>query len=290
MPAPPLLKARVTRAVKRQERQKSHAAAYRVAPHHYAAPVYRPSTLGRTAPRRAAAPRYTLPHGFRTEAPSRNVGARRAERYRTSRPYYKTFRTVWGQNPQVKRAERTAQRAYQAAALLGGERAAGVRVQGMRPIEREMRRGPDVLAGEAYDKYAKHLWKLASRYYPDSKNRPGSKLDYGPRPRERAVAWVMHNQPNVVHIAPETVRQFMAPKGFRGQAPSVLLHEWAHTRQPLGQRSRATLEGGAEAVEQLLAKRLGVPYGRSSPEYLRWAAQQRRKGKRYLLKGQYRRR
>jgi hypothetical protein len=79
---------------------------------------------------------------------------------------------------------------------------------------------------------------------------------------------------------------FMGPKGTRGPSETVLLHEWAHTRQPRSSKARA--EGGAEALDRLLSRRLGLPYVQSpSPAYRRWAGRARRKGRRYVLKGQF---
>lgn len=98
--APPLLRRRISRAEKRQERQKSRAAVYRAAPHHYAAPVYRPSTVGGT-PRPQH--RYTLPRTFRTEAPTQSAGLRRAARYKRTAPYRQAIRQTYREQPLAAR-------------------------------------------------------------------------------------------------------------------------------------------------------------------------------------------
>jgi hypothetical protein len=227
-------------------------------------------------------------------------GYKRASTYRTSRPYYHTYRQVWSQSPGVKRATGQLRRGNE---LLGrGERAPKKPVSardralgalllraGGRDLQKQYQRGPDKLSGEAYDKYATRLWKRAGKYYPEPKRRPQTKVDYGPESKW-ANAWVMPSTPDVVHVAPVTTRAFMGPKGARGRSESVLLHEWAHTRQPNGERRRpkSIEEGGAEAVNQLLAKRLHVPYTPAVANYMRWARRARGKGKGYVLKGQYR--
>lgn len=212
----------------------------------------------------------------------------RAQAYRTSRPYYRTYRQVWAGTPKVKGTEAALQRAGPPARK-GDKRAQADYQHHLRLYNRELRHGPDILSSEAYGKYAKGLWGRAGKFYPHPQDMPKTVVDYDPAQRKRALAWVMHDQPNVVHVSPETTRMFMGSKGLRGPSETVPLHEWAHTRQPLNERSMATLEGGAEAVDRLIARRLKLPYIKSpDPNYRRWAGKARRRGKGYLLKGQYR--
>lgn len=216
-----------------------------------------------------------------------NADRKRAADYRTSRPYYRTYRSVWHQTPKVQRTEAALKATY-----VPGAKSSPERLHNLRVYDRELRQGPDVLSSEAYQKYAKGLWGRAGKYYPRPHDMPKTVVDYDPAQRKHALAWVKNLNPEVVHVSPEITRMFMGPKepGLRGPSETVPLHEWAHTRQPLGLKvsDQALTEGGAEAVDRLISKRLKLPYTPSpSARYRRWARLARKRGKGYLLKGQY---
>ena len=244
--------------------------------------------------------RYTPPASTRSDAASggRNQMAR-AERFKGTRQYYSDYRQAFRANPKVETASRQigagARRAYP---KVKGRPVKPTRAQsktglalilkGEKAFERELRRGPDKISNPIYGRYSKRLWGRARGHYPGSDKAPKLKIDYGPIGKSNH-AWVFHDDPKTVHVSPNIVREFMNPKGRRPKAESVLLHEWAHTRQPQGARrpSRAVAEGGAEAVEQILARKLKRQYTTANPQYRKWRRKARKRGKGYVLKGQY---
>jgi len=302
-------------------------------PVHVAAPVAPQaryySSLGRSVERtanrqRLAGPARTVP--ARRSGPHGDVqtgGPRqleRAQRYRTSRPYYRTYRQVWTGTPPVQRTI-----AGQRRGSLLREQAFKIKAKHPRRSEELftkgellsqanynryddlMRHGPDILSTEAYRKYAKNLWKRAGHFYPRGiGKRPKLKIGYNDPQAAWAYAWVKpgsRSRRNVVHVQPEIPRMFMGPKGrggrspdtgkallFRGPSESVLLHEWAHTRQsPRTLRNAPKREGGAQAIDKALARKLHIPFQETEdPDYLRWERRAKRKGRKYVFHGQFR--
>jgi hypothetical protein len=285
------------------------------------------SSLGRSVERtanrqRAAGPARTVP--ARRSGPHGDVqtgGPRQLERaqaYRTSRPYYRTYRTVWGGSAPVQHAMhdiwKTSALAERAAAIKNRDKRGEAQINisarevaAQARYDKLLRRGPDRLSTEAYRKYANSLWKRAGHFYPRGIGKqPKLKIGYDDPQASSAYAWVepgSRRRRNVVHVQPEIPRAFMSPKGkgsrspvtgkrllFRGPSESVLLHEWAHTRQsPRTLRNQPKREGGAQALDQALARKLHIPFEQTQDRaYLRWTRRARRKGRKYVFHGQFR--
>lgn len=228
---------------------------------------------------------------------------KKAQTYRTSRPYYHTYRQVFSDTPPVEHVKAEGRRSHDM--KLKAQKLKSTQPQlskhllananrmdqkGAAEYYDALRHGPDILSTEAYNKYANQLWRKAGSYYPPGKQ-PGLEVDYNDPNSSWAYAWVHPENRNLVHVRDDVPRQFMGPDlpGVRGPSESVLLHEWAHTRQsPETLRDQPKREGGAQALDQLLAKKLGIPFEQTQdPNYLRWAKRARRKGTDYLLRGQF---
>jgi hypothetical protein len=229
--------------------------------------------------------------------PYRDKEQRKVTAHKRTRSYYNAYQAGFQENPKVKKAFEQGERGRNAGNKL-------LVLRATRTLERERRRGPDKLASDAYKHYTDRLWERARRYYPDSDKQPNTRVGYdGPKD---AFAWTYKGK-NTVYYSPKAIRQFMGPNKvgakpnpMRSHAKSVPLHEWAHTRQrePAPPRSpeedrarRAKREGGAEAVEQDLSKKLKIPYFANSKAYAKWAREMRRKyGNDWVHHGQYRNR
>lgn len=223
----------------------------------------------------------TRPAPVRQPGPISDAENRKVTRHKRTRSYYKAYEAGWQANPKVEKA-------YKATAN------PKTRKRGLRSLERERRRGPDKVAKPAYRYYVRHLWDRVKDEYPNPKDRPKIKLD-SKMPSGLEIAYVRKGE-NVVHYGSPVFRGFMgpgtyegksAPNPARGRAKTVPLHEWTHTRQS-SFTNKAKTEGGAQANEKRLAKKLKMPYFKSSAEYERWAARMRRKyGEDWVAHGQY---
>lgn len=147
-------------------------------------------------------------------------------------------------------------------------------------------------AARHYKAYTEQLWGKAGRYYPTGKQpktRPTplrlnsrGDLSYGP-----GLAYVMRGE-RAVHVTPTTVYGLTSPdRRLRDYAHSVPLHEWAHVFQSAAtqRQPKWVVEGAAEALEQLLAPRVGLRSSTNS-RYAPWARQVRRRGRNYVLREQ----
>lgn len=149
----------------------------------------------------------------------------------------------------------------------------------------------DTVSAAKYKAYAQRLWPKVRRHYGLPKGAPMPQLKVL---RELAgqIEFVTSDRPGEVKVSQGAANANYAPKGSksRNYARSVLIHEWAHTRQKNAHNRRklprALVEGGAEAFEQEIDKKLGLP-GDTTPEYARFARQARKKGRHYIIKGQF---
>lgn len=200
----------------------------------------------------------------------------RGDKAKRTRSYYRAYHAGFDHNPKVEKAIRTLRREAK-----GGRSGGKAYKSAMRQLEKEQARGPDKVAEGAYRPYTARLWALVHHDYPDGK-RPGfnvSRASHG-----QAFAWAKGNS---VYYSPETLRAFeqgdkTEARRFAEGAP---LHEWTHTRQR--RLPRALAEGGAEAHAIDVGKKYRVHYVPVSA-YRADEKSARRKGKRFLNKGQYR--
>jgi len=223
----------------------------------------------------------------------------RAQAYRTSRPYYQTYKDVWEGSAPVKENQAEFSKLYKARKKAPhGPNRKQITAQMMlnlRDEDKLWRQGPDILSNEAYTKYSGNLWKRARKFFPRPGDQPDIRFDYSQDMPRNVYAWVDPGaHQNLVNVHPDVARQFMQiDPEMRGAAPSVLLHEWTHTRQPLEQLGdRGLIEGGADDMRAYIAKKLGIPlsgdYGISdNPQYRDFAAQVRKRGLPWILRGQF---
>ena len=223
----------------------------------------------------------------------------RAQTYRTSRPYYETYKDVWQGTPPVKENQAEFTKLYKARKKEPhGPKRKQLTAQMMlnfRDEDKLWQQGPDVLSNEAFTKYSGNLWKRARKFFPNPQDEPSVKFDYSQDMPENFYAWVNPgSDQNTVNVHPYVAREFMERNRLaRGPAPSVLLHEWTHTRQPMEQLGDTSLiEGGADDMRAYIAKKLGIPlsgdYGISdNPQYQKYAAQVRKRGLPWILRGQF---
>lgn len=136
---------------------------------------------------------------------------------------------------------------------------------------------------------SKRFWPLVRRHYGLPKGTPAPNLKVGePRLEKRAAAYVYPDAPGkpTVYAESSLLRKYKHPK-TKDEALSVLLHEWAHTRQKPSVRGRAA-EGGAQAYARAVSQKLGLDPYEASPAYRKYARRtERKKGRRYVLKGQF---
>lgn len=148
-----------------------------------------------------------------------------------------------------------------------------------------------------YVSYTEDLWGKAGRYYP-SRKRPDTRheplalnirgdLSYGV-----PLAYVLANKPpgkRAIHVTPATVYGLNSPnRTLRDYAHSVPLHEWAHVFQSDAtlHQPRSVYEGAAEALEQLLAPKVGLRSVTNST-YGPWARRAKKRGRSYVLHDQF---
>jgi hypothetical protein len=153
---------------------------------------------------------------------------------------------------------------------------------------------PSTVAEANFRGYAKRLWPKVRRHYglPKGSSMPPLRVHRDSSGTDKMkLAFVMRGSPTVNVTSGVTLANSRKTnpkdKPARDYARGVLIHEWAHTRQKgKHKRSKADVEGGAEAFEQEIRRKLGLPLA-TSAAYKPFVKKVRRKGRKYVLDTQF---